>query len=69
MAIMAATVWFIPGWLRTEKPAEGIVECVSNAFPEASVEFKSWDGDNVVWPLSVDSTRVASSAARSRPAR
>ena len=55
MAIMAATVWFIPGWLRTEKPAEGIVECVSNAFPEASVEFKAWDGDNLVWPLSVDS--------------
>ena len=69
MAIMAATVWFIPGWLRTEKPAEGIVECVSNAFLEASVEFKSWDGDNVVWPLSVDSTRAAYSAARSRPAR
>ena len=55
MAIMAATVWFIPGWLRTAEPHEGILECVSNAFPEASVEFKAWDGDNVVWPLSVDS--------------
>jgi len=55
MAIMAATVWFIPGWLRTAEPHEGILECVSNAFPEASVEFKRWDGDNVVWPLSVDS--------------
>ena len=55
MAIMAATVWFIPGGLRTAEPHEGIMECVSNAFPEASVEFKSWDGDNVVWPLSVDS--------------
>ena len=52
---MAATVWFIPGWLRSAEPHEGIMECVSNAFPEASVEFKSWDGDNVVWPLSVDS--------------
>ena len=31
------------------------MECVSNAFPEASVEFKAWDGDNLVWPLSVDS--------------
>ncbi len=38
MAIMAATVWFIPGWLRTAEPHEGILECVSNAFPEASVE-------------------------------
>ena len=55
MAIMAATVWFVPGWLRTAEPREGILECVSNAFPEASVEFKNWDGDNVVWPLSVDS--------------
>ena len=55
MAIMAATVWFIPGGLRTAEPHEGILECVSNAFPEASVEFKNWDGDNLVWPLSVDS--------------
>ena len=69
MAIMAATVWFIPGGLRSAEPHEGITECVSNAFPEANVEFKSWDGDNVVWPLSVDSTRAAYSAARSRPAR
>ena len=55
MAVLAATVWFIPGWLRTAEPHEGILECVSNAFPEASVEFKAWDGDNLVWPLSVDS--------------
>ena len=55
MAIMAATVWFIPGWLRSEKPADGVLECVTNAFPTAQVEFKAWDGDNVVWPLSVDS--------------
>ena len=55
MAIMAATVWFIPGWLRSAEPHEGILECVSNAYPEANVEFKNWDGDNVVWPLSVDS--------------
>jgi hypothetical protein len=55
MAVLAATVWFIPGWLRTAEPHEGILECVSNAFPEASVQFKAWDGDNLVWPLSVDS--------------
>ena len=55
MAVLAATVWFIPGWLRTAEPHEGILECVSNVFPEASVEFKKWDGDNVMWPLSVDS--------------
>ena len=55
MAVLAATVWFIPGWLRTAEPHGDVLECVSNAFPEASVEFKSWDGDNIVWPLSVDS--------------
>ena len=55
MAVLAATVWFIPGWLRSEKPADGVLECVTNAFPAAQVEFKAWDGDNVVWPLSVDS--------------
>ena len=38
MAIMAATVWFIPGWLRSEKPADGVLECVTNAFPAAQVE-------------------------------
>ena len=55
MAIMAATVWYVPGWLRSAEPHEGVLECVSNAFPEANVEFKAWDGDNILWPLSVDS--------------
>ena len=55
MAIMAATVWFIPGWLRSEAPSEDVMESVANAFPASRVEFKAWDGDNVVWPLSVDS--------------
>ena len=56
MAMMAATVWFIPGWLRTAEPHEDILACVSNAFPEAHVEFKNWDGDNLVWPIAVDSS-------------
>ncbi len=55
MAAFAATVWFIPGWLRSSEPRGGIVECVTNAFPEAVMEFKAWDGDNVMWPLAVDS--------------
>ena len=55
MAILAATVWFLPGWHRAEKPAEGVIECVERAFPEANVVFKSWDGDNALWPLAVDS--------------
>ena len=55
MAAFAATVWFFPGWLRTAEPRKGVLESVSDAFPEAGVEFKKWDGDNVVWPLAVDS--------------
>ena len=54
LPVVAAGVWFIPGWLRSEKPASGVVECVSNAFDGVSVEFKAWDGDNIVWPLAVD---------------
>ena len=54
MAAIAATVWFFPGWLRTAEPRKGVLESVSDAFPEACVEFKKWDGDNVVWPLAVD---------------
>jgi len=26
MAIMASVVWFIPGWLRSVKPADGVLE-------------------------------------------
>ena len=52
---MATTVWYIPGWMRTEKPHEGVLECISNAFPEAKIEFKAWDGDRLVWPHAVES--------------
>ena len=54
-SLLAALVWFMPGWLRTSEPREGIVECVSEVFPEAKVEFRKWDGDNVVWALALDS--------------
>ena len=53
--LMATTVWYIPGWMRTEKPHEGVLECISNAFPEAKIEFKAWDGDRLVWPHAVES--------------
>jgi pimeloyl-ACP methyl ester carboxylesterase len=52
--VMAAMVWYVPGWMRTQSPQEGALEAVSNAFPEASVQFKSWDGDNLLWSLAVD---------------
>ena len=52
---MAMTVWYIPGWMRTEKPRADVMACVSNAFPGTVVEFKAWDGDRLVWPHAVES--------------
>ncbi len=52
--LMATTVWYVPGWMRTEKPREDVMTAMTNAFPDAKIEFKAWDG-NRVWPQSVDS--------------
>lgn len=53
--LMATTVWYIPGWMRTEKPREDVMTAMTNAFPGAKVEFKAWDGDRLVWPHAVES--------------
>lgn len=52
--MMAMTIWYLPGWMRTETPQEGCLAAISNAFPQATIEFKSWNGDRV-WPLAVES--------------
>lgn len=41
--------------MRTETAQEGCLEAISNAFPQAEVEFKSWNGDKPLWPLAVES--------------
>ena len=53
--LMATTVWYIPGWMRTEKPREDVMTAMMNAFPGAKIEFKAWDGDRLVWPYAVES--------------
>jgi len=53
--LMATTVWYIPGWMRTREPRPDVMACVSNAFPDATIEFRSWDGDRLVWPHAVES--------------
>ena len=53
--LMATTVWYVPGWMRTEKPREDVMTAMTNAFPGAKVEFKAWDGDRLVWPHAVES--------------
>ena len=53
--LMATTVWYIPGWMRTEKPREDVMTAMTNAFPGAKIEFKAWDGDRLVWPHAVKS--------------
>ncbi len=55
MMAEATTVWYVPGWMRTDEPRPEIMACVSSAFPGAKVEFKTWDGDRLVWPHAVDS--------------
>ena len=55
MLMMAMTVWYIPGWMRTQEPRSDVMTSVTNAFPDAKVEFKAWDGNRVVWPHAVES--------------
>ena len=57
--LMATTVWYVPGWMRTEALRPELATCVSNVFPEAKIEFKGWDGDRLVWPHAVDSADKA----------
>jgi len=53
--LMAATVWYVPGWMRAQCPQTGVLPAVTNAFPGANVVFKDWDGDRKLWPLAVES--------------
>ena len=53
--LMAMTVWYIPGWMRTDALRPELATCISNVFPEAGIEFKAWDGDRLVWPHAVES--------------
>lgn len=52
LAVMS--VWYIPGWMRTETPQAGTLESISNTFPSATVTFKAWDG-NRIWSRAVES--------------
>ena len=66
--LMATTVWYVPGWMRTDALRPEQATCISNDFPEAKIVFKGWDGDRLVWPHAVDSAdktawRIAFEAA------
>lgn len=66
--LMATTVWYIPGWMRTDALRPDLANCISNVFPKAKIEFKDWDGDRLVWAHAVDSAdktawRIAFEAA------
>ena len=65
---MATTVWYIPGWMRTDALRPDLANCISNVFPRAKIVFKDWDGDRLVWAHAVDSAdktawRIAFEAA------
>ena len=53
--MIATTVWYIPGWMRTEALRPDLAASISNAFPKAEIVFKGWDGDRFVWPHAVES--------------
>lgn len=53
--VIAMTVWYIPGWMRTDALRPELATCISNVFSDARVEFKGWDGDRLVWPRAVES--------------
>ena len=66
--LMATTVWYIPGWMRTDALRPELANCISNVFPKAKIEFRDWDGDRLVWAHAVDSAdktawRIAFEAA------
>lgn len=44
-------VWFIPGWLRSQKPIKSIMHVAQQIFPHALVKFKPWDGESYVWSV------------------
>ena len=44
--LMATTVWYVPGWLRTQEMQSGVETALMNAYPSASVSFWKWDGDS-----------------------
>ena len=51
--MMAMTVWYVPGWMRTQEPQEGVMPALANAYPQARMASKAWDGDRRVWPSAV----------------
>ena len=70
---MATTVWYIPGWMRSQTPHAEVMDCVTNAFPGVTTVFKEWDGNRLVWPQAVESAdkeswRIAFEIAMLTPA-
>lgn len=51
--MMAMTVWYVPGWMRTQEPERGVLEGLREIYPEADVVFKPWNGDDLRWPRAV----------------
>ena len=57
--LMAMTVWYIPGWMRSHAAEDGVVASLAETFPGAEVAFKAWDGDNLFWPKAVENADAA----------
>lgn len=46
-------VWYIPGWLRSQKPIKSIMRVAQQTFPQKQICFKAWDGESYVWSLAL----------------
>lgn len=57
--MMAMTVWYIPGWLRSQTPQTEVMDGLRETFPAAKVEFKAWAGDELIWPRAVANADAA----------
>ena len=50
---MIDEVWYIPGWLRSQKPIKSIMRVAQQTFPHARVQFEMWDGESYVWSVAL----------------
>jgi pimeloyl-ACP methyl ester carboxylesterase len=44
--------WYVPGWMRTNKPEELAWSSFTNVFSTTKNRFRRWDG-NQLWPIAV----------------
>lgn len=52
--VALATVWYVPGWMRTKEPQRDVLPAMTNVYPHSEIKFQTWDGNRVVWPSAIE---------------